>query len=192
MHAQAAETLAAAENDWERRAFEKQLLGILPDMRAFARFLTRDPTDADDIVQEAVMRGLRSYKTFDLDTNIKAWMFCIIRNAHINSLRRTRPEPLDLVITDRLTVRANQDDNLELQEVLAALDTLSPDHREVITLVRAGGVTYEDAAAIMNCKIGTIKSRLSRADEALRAALGKDFRAPRKLPGQTRPKEIFA
>ena len=71
---------------WERRAFEKQLLGIIPDLRAFARFLTGNPTEADDLVQDAVVRALNAYDHFDLDTNIKAWTFTILRNIRINSI----------------------------------------------------------------------------------------------------------
>ncbi len=73
---------------------------------------------------------------------------------------------------------ANQLDSLELKEVLAVLATLAPIHREVLTMVRASGLSYEEAAQVMKCKLGTIKSRVNRADAALRAALGADFRTP--------------
>jgi len=165
---------------WARRAFEKQLLNILPDMRAFARFLVRNPTDADDLVQDAVIRALRSYRQFDLGTNMKAWAFTILRNSRFNDLRKRRfdgDDELDLALRP---TPPNQLHRVELIEVLAVLATLKPVHREVLTLIRASGLSYEEAAQVMNCKLGTIKSRLNRADAALRDALGADFRP---LPG---------
>jgi len=160
---------------WARRAFEKQLLNIIPDMRAFARFLTRNPTDADDLVQDAVIRALRSYRQFDLGTNMKAWAFTILRNTRFNELRKRRfdgDDELDLALRP---TPPNQLHRVELIEVLAVLATLKPVHREVLTLIRASGLSYEEAAQVMNCKLGTIKSRLNRADAALRDALGADF-----------------
>jgi RNA polymerase sigma-70 factor (ECF subfamily) len=166
---------------WERRAFEKQLLGIIPDLRAFARFLTGNPTEADDLVQDAVVRALNAYDHFDLDTNIKAWTFTILRNIRINSYRKRRFEELDELTMSKMSARANQEDSLELKEVIRALESLPAAQREVITLVRASGLSYEEAAEIMGCKLGTIKSRVNRADAALRALLGADFRAPRAV-----------
>jgi RNA polymerase sigma-70 factor (ECF subfamily) len=164
---------------WERRAFEKQLLGIVPDLRAFARFLAGNPTEADDLVQDTLVRALNAYEHFDLDTNMRAWTFTILRNIRINSYRKRRFEELDEGTLATLSVKPNQEDTLELKAVLRALDTLPAVHREVITLVRAGGMSYEEAALIMGCKLGTIKSRVNRADAALRAALGADFRLER-------------
>jgi len=164
---------------WERRAFEKQLLGIIPDLRAFARFLAGNPTEADDLVQDTVVRALNAYEHFDLNTNIKAWTFTILRNIRINSYRKRRFEELDESALLSMSVKASQDDTLELKEVLKALETLPAPQREVITLVRAGGLSYEEAAEIMECKLGTVKSRVNRADAALRAVLGADFRPAR-------------
>ena len=164
---------------WERRAFEKQLLNIIPDLRAFARFLAGNPTEADDLVQDTIVRALNAYEHFDLSTNIKAWTFTILRNIRINSYRKRRFEELDEATMSTMSAHANQEDSIELKEVLKALETLPAAQREVITLVRAGGLSYEEAAEIMGCKLGTIKSRVNRADAALRAALGEDFRGPR-------------
>jgi len=166
---------------WERRAFEKQLLNIIPDLRAFARFLAGNPTEADDLVQDTVVRALNAYEHFDLTTNIKAWTFTILRNIRINSYRKRRFEELDDATMATMSVKANQEDCIELKEVICALETLPKAQREVITLVRAGGLSYEEAAVIMGCKLGTIKSRVNRADAALRAVLGTDFRGPRPV-----------
>jgi len=161
---------------WMRRAFEKQLLNIIPDMRAFACFLTRNSTEADDLVQDAVVRALKSYRQFVLGTNLKAWMFTILRNTRTNNLRNHRFEvPMDEEVESRPSL-PNQLHSVELREVLAVLGTLSPAHREVLTLVRATGLSYDEAAQVMRCKLGTIKSRLSRADAALRDALGMNLR----------------
>lgn len=161
---------------WARRAFENQLLNIVPDMRTFARFLARNSTDADDLVQDTVVRALRSYRQFDLGTNIRAWAFTILRNTHLNDLRKHRFEGLDEQDLALQPTPPNQLQYVELGEVLAVLATLAPPHRDVLRLVRASGFSHEEAARTMECKLGTIKSRLNRADAALRAALGADFR----------------
>ena len=186
------DTTISPKSLWERRAFEKQLLNIIPDLRAFARFLAGNPTEADDLVQDTVVRALKAYDHFDLNTNIKAWTFTILRNIRINSYRKRRFEELDEATMATMSVKANQEDSLELKEVLAALKTLPPAQREVITLVRAGGLSYEEAAEIMGCKLGTIKSRVNRADAALRAVLGGDFRAPRPARQHAEQDEMHA
>jgi RNA polymerase sigma-70 factor (ECF subfamily) len=173
---------------WARRAFEKQLLLVVPDMRAFATFLVRNPTDADDLVQDAVVRALRSYRQFDLGTNMKAWVFTILRNARLNNLRKRPMECIDEHELVLPPTRPNQLHSVELKEVLAVLATLKPFHREVLTLVRASGLSYEETAQVMKCKLGTIKSRLNRADAALRTALDAGIHpalTPRYAPCQT-------
>jgi RNA polymerase sigma-70 factor (ECF subfamily) len=177
MHAQGALPSAgtAQEDQWELRAFEKQLINVLPDLRAIARILTRNGTAADDLVQDTVVRALRAARQFDPHTSMKAWTFRILHNCHINSFRRRRPMANIEDIGEGLPILPNQEDSLNLKDVFRALDTLVPSHREVIMLIRASGVSYDDAATIMSCKIGTIKSRLNRADAALRAALGPEY-----------------
>ena len=131
------------------------------------------------------MRALNAYDHFDLNTNIKAWTFTILRNIRINSYRKRRFEELDEATMATMSAKANQEDTLELKEVLRALESLPQAQREVISLVRASGLSYEEAAEIMGCKLGTIKSRVNRADAALRAALGADFRGPRPVRQST-------
>jgi len=168
-----------------RRAFEQRLLPILPDLRAFARFLTRNPTEADDLVQDTVVRALRGYRQFDLQTNIKAWAFTILRNLHKNRFRTRVFEVLDEEVAALWPCPPNQIDRVELGEVLAMLVTLAPAHRDVVVLVRASGLSYGEAAQVMKCKVGTIKSRLNRADAALRDALGPEFRESRRAVNPT-------
>jgi RNA polymerase sigma-70 factor (ECF subfamily) len=162
---------------WARRAFEKQLLNVIPDLRALARFLVRNPADADDLVQDTMVRALKSYQQFDVGTNMKAWALTILRNARWNGLRRRRLEVLNEDDVGLPPVPPNQLHCVELGEMLAILASLSPLHCEVLTLVRASGLSYEEAAQVMNCKIGTIRSRLNRADSAFRNALAADTRS---------------
>jgi RNA polymerase sigma-70 factor, ECF subfamily len=176
-------------NLWERRVFEKQLLNVLPDLRAFARVLTRNASAADDLVQDTVVRVLKSFELFEPGSNMKAWTFRILHNCHVNSFRRRSFDILGGEIEDTLSVQPNQEDSLNLKDVLHALNTLTPTHRETIALIRAGGVSYEEAAIIMSCKLGTIKSRLNRADAALRAALGTEYSASSTPSGGTKPTE---
>jgi RNA polymerase sigma-70 factor (ECF subfamily) len=177
---------------WARRAFEKQLLNVVPDMRAFARFLVRNHTDADDLVQDAVIRALRSYRQFDLGTNMKAWVFTILRNARFNDLRKRRFEGVDEEQLVLLPTQPNQLNCVELKEVLAVLATLKPVYREVLTLIRASGLSYEEAAQVMDCKLGTIKSRLNRADAALRDALGVGYGEPPSAAAASVNPNIFS
>lgn len=160
---------------WERRAFEKQLINVIPDIRAIARVMTRDRSAADDLVQDTIVRALRAYESFQLGSNMKAWVLTILHNCHINSVRRRRTYPIGDLIDDWVQAAPNQEDRVELKDVLRALNTLAPAHREAIMLVRASGVSYADAASIMSCKLGTVKSRVNRADTALRAALGTEY-----------------
>ena len=175
-----------------RGAFETQLLTIVPDMRAFARFLARNPTEADDLVQDAVIRALKSYRQFDLGTNMKAWVFTILRNTRFNDLRKRRFEGVDEEQLVLLPSQPNQLHCVELNEVLAVLATLKPVHREVLTLIRASGLSYEEAAQVMDCKLGTIKSRLNRADVALRAALGVGYGEAPPVPEARINPDIFS
>jgi len=162
---------------WERRAFEKQLINVIPELRAMARMMTRDGALADDLVQDTVIRALKAYRKFEPGSNMKAWTFRIMHNCHINVVRRRRLVPVGDLIDDWQQASPAQEDSVELREVLRAVDRLVPAHREVIMLVRAGGVSYNDAADIMSCKLGTVKSRLNRADAALREALGNEYAA---------------
>ena len=162
---------------WERRAFEKQLINVIPELRAMARMMTRDGALADDLVQDTVVRALKAFRRFEPGSNMKAWAFRIMHNCHINLIRRKRLFPVGDLIDDWQQVSPGQEDSVELREVLRAVDRLSPAHREVIMLIRAGGVSYNEAAEIMCCQLGTIKSRLNRADAALREALGSDYAA---------------
>ncbi len=146
------------------------MMQYLPQMRAFARTLTGNRERADDLVQDTIIRALNAEQQFIAGTNLKAWMMTILRNHYINGLRRLRLEgdSLDQVPEAMFATAAVQDDKIEFQEVSAALQKMSPEHREVIILISATGLSYEETAEICGCAVGTIKSRLNRARLELR------------------------
>jgi len=158
-----------------REAFEGQLMEVLPGLRALAWKLSRNDADSDDLVQETVAKALSAYRTFQMGTNLKAWTSTILRNQRMNEQRKlaARTEVVTDPSTLRHSVQADQEDRVELNETLDAMAGLKSVHREVLTLVRVMGYEYEQAAKLMACPVGTIKSRLSRADAALRAAIDR-------------------
>ena len=156
-------------------AFERELTAMIPRMRAFARSLTGDPARADDLAQDALTKAWRSRASFQLGTNMKAWTFRIVRNEHFSERRRSwRSTELDPEVAERsLLANDNPAAVLELEDLRRALDELPIEQREALVLVGAGGVSYDDAAEICHCAIGTVKSRVSRARKALAAILDR-------------------
>jgi RNA polymerase sigma-70 factor, ECF subfamily len=143
----------------------------IPHLRRFARYVVRDVDRADDLVQECLTRAIAKIHTWTPGTNLRAWLFVILKNCHINAVRRERPcgeMPTDHPL---LNVPANQDAHINLLEVRDAYLRLSQEHREVLLLVAIEGLRYEEAAAILKLPLGTVRSRLSRARQALRDAL---------------------
>jgi RNA polymerase sigma-70 factor (ECF subfamily) len=139
-------------------------------MRAFARTMTGNPAQADDLAQEALAKAWQCRDSFTMGTNMKAWAFMILRNQFYSDMRRAwRSVQLDQEAAER-TLLASDDPNapLELNELRMALASLPVDQREAVILVGAGGMSYEEAAEICDCAVGTVKSRVSRARDALR------------------------
>jgi RNA polymerase sigma-70 factor, ECF subfamily len=141
------------------------LLQSIPSMRAFAVSLTGNVDQADDLVQEAVVRGLTYIQQFQPGTNIQAWLFTILRNQFhtLYRKRRREVEDPDGAIAARLSVLPEQDGYLAVQDLKAALTHLAVEQREALLLVAAQGFSYEEAAEICGTRIGTIKSRVHRA-----------------------------
>ena len=141
------------------------LLQSIPSMRAFAVSLTGNVDQADDLVQEAVVRGLTYIQQFQPDTNIQAWLFTILRNQFhtLYRKRRREVEDPDGAIAARLSVLPEQDSYLAVQDLKTALSHLAVEQREALLLVAAQGFSYEEAAEICGTRIGTIKSRVHRA-----------------------------
>ncbi|HEY3696376.1 sigma-70 family RNA polymerase sigma factor [Phenylobacterium sp.] len=159
------------QNDQAR--FQQDLVAMIPQIRAFAHTFTGNRTHAEDLAQESVLRAWANQKTFEPGSNMRAWIFTIVRNQYAGEQRRAwRWSSLDLEAAERtLVANDNPLATLELNEVRQALGALSAPSREALILVTAGGLTYEQAATICNCAVGTVKSRVSRAKAALTAVL---------------------
>lgn len=150
-------------------AFKRDLVAVLPHLRAFARGLCGRPDFADDLVQETAIKAWVARERFVIGTNMRAWTFAILRNHYLSELRRSRHQAdYDPDSAERLLVmEADQEAPLHLSDMEAALLKLSPERREALLLVGAGGFTYEEAANISDCAIGTMKSRVARARDQL-------------------------
>lgn len=160
-------TIATSQNVHE------QIVALLPRLRRFARNLTRNPHDADDVVQIAVERALTRLDQWRRDARLDSWMFKIVRNAWIDELRSRRRR-------DKIFTVAEAGDNIgvdsmasetELLSVKSAMARLPEEQREAISLVLVEGLPYREAAEVLDVPIGTLTSRLARGREALQAML---------------------
>ncbi|MBB3236108.1 RNA polymerase sigma factor [Phyllobacterium endophyticum] len=157
----------------ESADFKRDLIGALPKLRAFAVSLIGNPDRADDLVQDTIMKAWAKQDSFEPGTNIKAWLFTILRNEFYSQMRKRGREVQDSdgVFTEQLSVHPAQYGSLDLQDFRKALEKLPDDQREAIILVGASGFSYEEAAEICECAVGTIKSRVSRARTRLQELL---------------------
>lgn len=155
-------------------AFKAELIELLPSMRAFARSLAHNAAQADDLVQDTLVKALANIERFEPGTNMRAWLFTILRNHYYSQLRKSKREVEDAdgKFAARLSSRPEQDGSVDLEDFKVAFAQLAPDHREVLTLVGASGCSYEEAAQICGCAVGTIKSRVNRARRKLADILG--------------------
>lgn len=153
----------------EKSAFKRELTEVVPHLRAFARGLCGRPDLADDLVQEALLKAWAAQDRFEPGTSMRAWTFVILRNAYLTDMRRNRFRgEYDEGVAERiLTAPAGQEEPIHLSDLHRALLTLPAERREALLLVGAGGFSYEEAAAICGCAVGTIKSRVGRARAAL-------------------------
>ncbi len=153
--------------------FKSELVALIPHLRAFARSLCRNVATAEDIAQEAVMKAWSSRKQYTRGTNLKAWTFMILRN-HFYSLKRRdwRQADWDQEHAERTLVSpSSQEDTLRIDELRRAMNRLPDEQREALILIGGGGMSYEEAAEICECAVGTVKSRVSRARKALETIL---------------------
>jgi RNA polymerase sigma-70 factor (ECF subfamily) len=153
--------------------FRADLLAAIPSLRAFAVSLSQNADKADDLVQETLVKAWDKQSSFQPGTNLKAWLFTILRNEFYSQMRRRGREIQDSdgVMTGRLAVHPSQNGTLDLQDFRKALQQLPEDQREAIILIGASGFSYEEAAEICECAVGTIKSRVSRARTRLQEIL---------------------
>lgn len=156
--------------------FQTSLLAIVPALRRFAISLNRDPVAADDLVQDTLLRAWRARRSFQVGTNFEAWTFTILRNQFYTGQRKRRPEVQDEdgEQAARLSSLPEQGGHLDLADVQAALARLTPSMREALILVTTENLSYDEAAAVLNCRVGTVKSRVSRARDQLARMLGYD------------------
>jgi RNA polymerase sigma-70 factor (ECF subfamily) len=151
------------------RAWRDQVVGMIPALRAFAWSVSRNGADADDLVQETLIKAWSHRERFEAGTNLRAWLFTILRNTYYTAVVRRRREVRDE--DDRhansLVSAPDQDWRLTLRALQASLDRLPLEHREALILVGAAGLSYEEAAEICGCPLGTVKSRVNRARNRL-------------------------
>ena len=155
-------------------SLREALIGEMASLRAFAVSLCGDQERADDLVQETLFKAWNNLNSFQEGTNLKAWLFTILRNTYFSERRKRRREVED---TDgsyaaRLVTHPEQHGHMDLQDFRKMLGRLPDDQREALVLVGAAGFSYEEAAEICGCAVGTIKSRVNRARSRLGDMLG--------------------
>ena len=161
-------------------ALQSAMLAAVPEMRAFALSLCHQRDRVDDLVQEALLRALTNIQSFK-GGNLTAWLFTILRNNFLNEYRKSRHEVSDTegYFVGTMTSQPDQDAHLQLVELRTALARLPHEQREAIVLVGGAGLSYEEAARIGRCAVGTMKSRAFRARARLAELMRLD--SPRDL-----------
>jgi RNA polymerase sigma-70 factor, ECF subfamily len=158
------------------REFQDQLTDLLPKMRVWATALTRNRTDAEDLVQQVAMKVLMACDSYVPGTNFSAWVHRIMVNQFITNLRRQR-ECNGLDQMPELGIRAAQEDQTDLRELNLAFQRLPRDQQEALRLVAVEERSYEEVSDTIGCAIGTLKSRVHRARVQLRSAMSGETRA---------------
>lgn len=153
----------------ERKMLRDELLAAIPPLRAFAVSLTADSDRADDLVQETLVKAWSNLDSFTPGTNMRAWLFTILRNTFYSNHRKQRREVQDVEgeHAARLATHPSQNGHMDLADFRQALSRLPDDQREALILIGASGFSYEEAAEICNCAVGTVKSRVNRARNKL-------------------------
>ena len=159
-----------------KTGYKEDLIAAVPMLRAFARSLCGNRDRADDLVQETLFKAWNHLDSFKEGTNLKAWLFTILRNTYFSERRKRRREVEDAdgAYAARLATHPAQHGHMDMQDFRAALVRLPDDQREALILVGAAGFSYEEAAEISGCAVGTIKSRVNRARNRLATMLELD------------------
>ena len=169
------------------------IIAVIPNLRAFAVSLCGNIDHADDLVQEALVKAWTNRETFVEGTNLRAWLFTILRNIYYSEYRKRRREVADPdgAFAANLSTAPAQSGHMDLLDFRAALQQLPGDQREALILIGASGLSYEEAASICGCAIGTMKSRVNRARnrlaEMLSIASGQEFGHDRTWPAIETP-----
>jgi len=145
----------------------REIAALLPELRAYARFLVRDRSKSDDLVQDTVVRALASMAQFQPGTSLKSWMFTILRNAFYEQSRRRRREDAALALHAQTASEPVHEYHGEMTDLSQLLWSLPPLLREALVLVGAQEMTHEEAAAICGVPVGTMRARVSRARRQL-------------------------
>lgn len=146
-------------------SWRDEVVGLIPALRAFAWSLSHNGSDADDLVQDTLIKAWSNRDKFEPGTNLRAWLFTILRNTYYTSVMRRRREVRDEQgeYASMLKTPPTQDWSVAMRSLQIALQQLPEEHREALILVGAAGLSYEEAAEICGCALGTIKSRVNRA-----------------------------
>jgi len=152
------------------------LIAVIPNLRAFAVSLCGNPDRADDLVQETLVKAWSNLGSFVEGTNLPAWLFTILRNIYYSEYRKRRREVADSdgAIAAKLASAPSQNGHMDLLDFQSALQELPTDQREALILIGASGLSYEEAAQICGCAVGTMKSRVNRARNRLTELLAID------------------
>ena len=157
-----------------------ELVAAIPRLRRYARVLTGDAVRADDLVQDTLARAWEKRHLWREGSDLRAWLFTIMHNVHVNQIAMARREASNVSLDDdagsvswQPPVRANQLERVELMEIVEQMGRLPGDQREVLMLAAVEEMRYEDIASVLAIPIGTVMSRLSRAREKLRRLLGE-------------------
>src|SRR5689334_18452850 len=155
--------------------FGKLLEMQIPRLRRYARALTRDTVRADDLVQDCLVRAVAKSHLWQPGTDLRAWLFTILHNTHVNTVRKAVREGINIDVDEVasvLTAKAAQSSRLQLRDLDRAMTRLPEEQRQVVLLISLEGMSYEQAADVLSVPVGTVRSRLSRAREALRRTMG--------------------
>ncbi|WP_334161284.1 sigma-70 family RNA polymerase sigma factor [Phenylobacterium sp.] len=157
-------------------SWRDQVVGLIPALRAFAWSLSHNGSDADDLVQDTLIKAWTNRDKFEPGTNLRAWLFTILRNTYYTNVLRRRREVRDETGEYAATLKSapTQDWSVAMRALQNALQQLPDEHREALILVGAAGLSYEEAAEICGCALGTIKSRVNRARARLLKIMDAD------------------
>ena len=164
----------------------EELIDHLPALRAFALSLTRNGATADDMVQDTVVKAWTNIEKFQVNTNMRAWLFTILRNTYYSSRRKLNREVADVdgAFTATLSVKPDHDGRMQMTDFKKAFETLPDEQREALILVGASGFSYEEAADMCKVAVGTIKSRANRGRAKLAELLQLGDNEPMELTDQ--------
>lgn len=163
-------------SDAQANGFQHDLAALVPNLRAFARSLCGNPHNADDLVQETMVKAWKNQASFAEGSNLKAWLFTILRNTYLSERRKRKNEVEDQdgILASQLSVHGEQSGHMDMLDFSKAFAQLPDDQREALILIGAEGFSYEEAALMCGCAIGTIKSRVNRARGKLCDLMGVD------------------